>query len=122
MASKLAIGFLGTGKMATSLARGFILAGLVKPGQVIGSDPLAPAREAFAKETGARTAASNEEVAKASTVLVLAVKPDHVSEVLAELRGNLSKDHLVISIAGWNHLGQTRGWARGRSARDSGDA
>jgi pyrroline-5-carboxylate reductase len=98
MASKLTIGFLGTGKMATALACGFIRAGLVKPAQVLGSDPNAPARTAFAKETGAKAAASNGDVVKAATVLVLAVKPDHAAEVLDEAREHFTEDHLLVSI------------------------
>jgi pyrroline-5-carboxylate reductase len=98
MASKLTIGFLGTGKMATALARGFMKAGLVKPAQVVGSDPSSQARAAFAKDTGARIVASNVDVVKASRVLVLAVKPDHAAEVLADVREHFTKDHLLMSI------------------------
>ena len=99
MAVKLTLGFLGAGKMATALARGFIQAGLVTPKQVIASDPNPAARAAFAKETGARTTASNPEVAKFARVLVLAVKPDHVATALSEIREQFSQGHLLISIA-----------------------
>src|SRR5205085_1722010 len=86
MASKLTIGFLGAGKMATALARGFIRAGLLPAKQVIASDPSETARSSFAKEAGARTTASNAEVVAFAQVLVVAVKPDHVGAVLAEIR------------------------------------
>jgi pyrroline-5-carboxylate reductase len=99
MASNLTIGFLGAGKMATALAKGFIRAGLVTPKQVIASDVNEAARTAFAKETGAKTTASNPEVAKFAEVLVLAVKPDHVTGALAEIREAISEKHLLISIA-----------------------
>src|SRR5205823_11256595 len=85
MGSKLSIGFLGAGKMATALAKGFIRAGLVTPKQVIASDPSGAAAAAFAKEVGAKTTASNAEVAKFAEVLVLAVKPDQASGVLSEI-------------------------------------
>jgi pyrroline-5-carboxylate reductase len=99
MATKLTIGFLGAGKMATALAKGFIRAGLVTPQEVIASDPSEAACAAFAKETGARTTAFNPEVAKSSKVLVLAVKPDQVGGVLGEIRDCFTKKHLLISIA-----------------------
>ena len=83
MAVKLTLGFLGAGKMAAALARGFIQAGLVTPRQVLAGDPTEAARAAFAKETGAATTASNAEVAKFARVLVLAVKPDYTAPVLA---------------------------------------
>ena len=53
----------------------------------------------FTKETGAKAAASNAEVLKFANIVVLAVKPDQVAGVLAELRGGFTKQHLLISIA-----------------------
>ena len=99
MPAKLTIGFLGTGKMASALARGFIRAGLVLPRQVFGSDPLPAARTAFGKETGARIVADNIRVVELASVLVLAAKPDQTGAVLAEIRDCFTRRHLLISIA-----------------------
>ena len=99
MASKLNIGFLGAGKMATALAKGFVNASLVTGKQIIASDPIRAASAAFAKETGAQTTAYNPDAAKFANVLVLAVKPDQVSGVLADIRGHFTEQHLLISIA-----------------------
>jgi len=99
MPAKLTIGFLGTGKMATALAKGFIRAGLVTTRQVVGSDPLPAARTAFGKATGARIVTSNAKVAELTSVLVLATKPDQVSAALAEIRDQFTRRHLLISIA-----------------------
>jgi pyrroline-5-carboxylate reductase len=99
MASKLTIGFLGTGKMATALAKGFIRSGLVTPRQVFGSDPVPAARVAFGKETGARTETTNAKVVEAASVLILATKPDQTAVVLAEIRDGFTRRHLLISIA-----------------------
>jgi pyrroline-5-carboxylate reductase len=99
MSQKLTIGFLGAGKMATALGRGFVRAGLVTSRQVIASDPSPGARSAFAKEIGAKTTDSNAAVAKFADVLLLAVKPDQVAGVLADIREQFSKRHCLISIA-----------------------
>ncbi len=99
MASKLSIGFLGAGKMATALAKGFIRAGLVTPNEVIASDVSEAACAEFAKDTGAKTTAFNPDVAKFASVLILAVKPHQVSEALAEIRDTVTEKHLVVSIA-----------------------
>jgi pyrroline-5-carboxylate reductase len=85
--------------MATALAKGFISAGLIKPGQIMASDPLPAARAAFSAETGGKTTSSNVEVAKFAATLFLAVKPGYVSELLTELGGEIGGGHLLISIA-----------------------
>src|SRR5262249_30916459 len=99
MASKLTIGFLGAGKMATALAKGFIGAGLVTPKQIMGADVSEAACAAFAKETGAKTTASNPDAVKFAEVLILAVKPHQVAAVLGEIRGAFTEKQLLISIA-----------------------
>jgi pyrroline-5-carboxylate reductase len=99
MASKLSIGFLGAGKMATALAKGFIQAKLVTAKEIIASDVSEAACAAFAKETGAKTTAFNPDVAKFANVLILAVKPNQVGEALAEIRDTVNEKHLVMSIA-----------------------
>jgi pyrroline-5-carboxylate reductase len=99
MAAPLTLGFVGAGKMATALAAGFIRAGLVAEKQVLGSDPSEAARHGFGKETRSRTTESNAEVVNFARVIVLAVKPGQVREVLSEVRGGFTADHLLISIA-----------------------
>ncbi len=99
MAAKLTIGFLGAGKMATALAKGFLHAGLVTGKQLIASDVSEAACSAFAKETGAKTTNSNPDVAKFADVLILAVKPDQVAGALDDIRDEVTEKHLLISIA-----------------------
>ncbi|HUE37647.1 MAG TPA: pyrroline-5-carboxylate reductase [Candidatus Acidoferrum sp.] len=95
------IGFLGAGKMATALAKGFVRAELAAPKELMASDPFDTAREHFEEETGAKATASNMETAKFADVLVLATKPDQVTAALAEIHDHLKskKNCLLISIA-----------------------
>ena len=99
MASKLQIGFLGAGKMATALAKGFAQAGLVAAGDMIASDSLEAARSHFAKDVGAKITSLNLDVIKSAQQIILAVKPDQVSGLLSEIRAEFSDRHLLISIA-----------------------
>jgi pyrroline-5-carboxylate reductase len=85
--------------MATALVRGMLRARMARPEAIVASDPLECARAALAGETGVATSVSNLDVAARSDVLVLAVKPQSMALVLAELRPVVSAKHLVISIA-----------------------
>lgn len=99
MAATLTLGFLGAGKMAAALAKGFLRANLVRADQLLASDPAEGARTAFGAETGAQTTARNAEVVRFARVLVLAVKPDQTAAVLGEIREQFTPQHLLISIA-----------------------
>jgi pyrroline-5-carboxylate reductase len=94
----LAIGFLGAGQMATALAKGWAAAGLLDPGRSLASDPVPAAREKFTAATGIRTTAANLEITSCD-VLVLAVKPQMMADILAEVRPAMSSRHLIVSIA-----------------------
>jgi len=93
------IGFLGAGKMATALARGWLTAGLTRPERLLASDPLADARQAFTETCQVRAGADNREVVAASELIVLAVKPQSMTALLAEIRPVVTNRHLVVSIA-----------------------
>lgn len=95
----LAVGFLGAGQMATALASGWTRAGLLDVGRSRAADPVPEARTRFEKTTGVASVASNREVAAACGVLVLAVKPQVLPAVLAEVKPALQPSHLVVSIA-----------------------
>jgi pyrroline-5-carboxylate reductase len=93
------VGFLGAGQMATALARGWLAAGLLGREHIRASDPLPVARDAFARETGVTAVDGNRGVVEGSDLLVLAVKPQNVAAVLAEVRPLISGRHCVVSIA-----------------------
>lgn len=99
MAGELTIGFLGAGRMATALAKGFLRAGLLKAERLIASDVAPDARETFQKETGCWAVGDNAEVARFASVLVVAVKPAQVTAVLSGVAAELRPEALVVSIA-----------------------
>ena len=99
MAVSLKIGFIGAGKMATALALGFVRAGLTTPKNLIASDPHEVARQTFAEGIGAKTTAANAEVIAFASIIILATKPDQIVTALAEADGNITENHLLISIA-----------------------
>lgn len=93
------VGFLGTGKMATALARGLCHAGFTSSAGIVGSDVSVEARDQFARQTQGTVVDSNAQVAERSDILILAVKPQQVGTVLEGLAPHLRPDHLLVSIA-----------------------
>jgi pyrroline-5-carboxylate reductase len=97
--TQLRIGFLGAGQMASALARGIVQAQIVAAKDVSAADPDAAARGRFREAlTEASVSADNLDVARRSDVLVLAVKPIVVADVLQELRDAIG-GKLIISVA-----------------------
>jgi pyrroline-5-carboxylate reductase len=93
------IGFIGAGQMAQALAQGFVKAGLAAGAQLVHCDPVEAARQAFATNIGGIAAANNLEVIERANVVFLAVKPQNVPAVFAEIGGKLKPEKLVVSIA-----------------------
>lgn len=94
------IGFIGAGQMARALASGFVKAGLFEGGQIIASDAVEAALAEFAKQVpGAKTVADNAQVVAGANVVFLAVKPQHIGGVLAEIAPQVTGASLIVSIA-----------------------
>ena len=93
-----AIGFIGAGRMATALAKGFVNAGLVSPDKLIASDLVLAGRDAFGQALGCETTGSNADVLAKAKVIVLAFKPHQLNEATEPVRDQFNKFHLVISI------------------------
>jgi pyrroline-5-carboxylate reductase len=92
------IGFVGGGRMAEALIRGLLGARVVAPDQVVVSDPLERRRRELEDQYAVRTTAHNPEAAAGAAVVLLAVKPQHLSVAMDELRGRIGSDALVLSI------------------------
>ena len=101
------VGFLGAGRMASALARAWVRSGRIGPSSTLASDPLPAARAGFERDTGCPATADNRAVARHADVLLLAVKPQTVSALLAEIREIVAERRpLVVSIAAGITLGQ----------------
>ena len=90
------IGFIGTGAMASAIARGAVAAGF-SGADLMFADRHHQAAEDLADELGGVALASNRQVAEQSDLLVLAVKPNVQSEVIRELQVAQSIRFTLIS-------------------------
>lgn len=92
------IGFIGCGKMGSALVRGVLAAEVCAPADIRVFDRIADAAVELSAETGAGLAAGIRDLAAASDVVVLCVKPDDAPSALAEASPDIS-GKLLVSIA-----------------------
>lgn len=93
------VGFLGTGNMGEALIRGLLYGELCKAEQIICSDIKEARLKSLREKYGVRTTQSNREVVKAADIIILAIKPQTMKEVIFEVTRDLDLTKLVISIA-----------------------
>jgi pyrroline-5-carboxylate reductase len=93
------IGFLGAGRMAEALARGFLAAKLAAPSDLFAHD-VVPDRLQFWRDAGlGATPGDNRSVCRSSELIFIAVKPQAVGSLLKEVAADVTDRQLVVSIA-----------------------
>ncbi|WP_052466131.1 pyrroline-5-carboxylate reductase [Mobilicoccus massiliensis] len=89
--------FLGAGVMGGAVLSGLLEAGL-PPEHVTVTDPSEEARARWS-ERGVEATADNETAVEGADIVVVALKPYLVAEVLDEVAGSLGRDTVVVSLA-----------------------
>jgi pyrroline-5-carboxylate reductase len=92
------LAFIGGGTMGAAIAAGLLKQGLVLPEQIVISEPVAARRTWLEQELSVETTDSNAHAAAQADVLLFAVKPQVLGEVLQGLRGAVLPQALVLSI------------------------
>ena len=90
--------FIGGGAMATAMVAGITKQQLIKPDSIMVSDPLPAQLEKLAGRYQIKTTQHNTEAVKDRDIVVLAIKPQTLKEVTADLQGHIAADSLVLSI------------------------
>jgi pyrroline-5-carboxylate reductase len=96
--------------MGSMLIRHFIRTGVAAPQEITACSKAGASARALAAETGIAVKDSDHEVAQGVDVLFICVRPLDVCGVLAEIRGVLPKETLLISIAGCVTLADLAAW------------
>ncbi|GIX48715.1 MAG: pyrroline-5-carboxylate reductase [Candidatus Tectimicrobiota bacterium] len=91
--------FIGGGNMAEALIKGLMQGLAVPPARITATDILPERRHYLEKTYGIHTTADNCQAVREHDVIILAVKPQHLPEVLATIAPVVTRQHLVISIA-----------------------
>ncbi len=92
------IGFLGGGNMGEALIRGLLKTGLLPPEALFVSDVRLDRLEQLARRYGIHTLSDNVLLVRRADVVILAVKPQILAEVLREIAAAVG-GKLLISIA-----------------------
>lgn len=95
----MTLGFIGCGRMGSALLEGALSANIVNASDVWVFDPYPGAAEALADKLGVNMAQNNSEVAHKCQLVLLACKPYHVVDILAEISAELPGDTVILSIA-----------------------
>jgi len=90
------IGFIGGGNMAEALIKGILHSGMK---DIIASEPRNERRTYLEKTYNVKITLDNTEVVKNSNIIILAVKPQNMDDVTAEISAFVSNDKVVVSIA-----------------------
>jgi pyrroline-5-carboxylate reductase len=102
------LGFLGFGNMGGAILKGLLKAGTLLPENAVIYDIDAD-KAAAAAELGVKWATSPEELAAASDIVMLAVKPQTMADALGQIKPALNPRTLVISIAAGISIGFLQG-------------
>ncbi len=92
------IGFIGGGVMAEAIMKGILDASLVKPENLLVSDLDSQRLSYLNKTLNVLGVESNLEVVNKSDIVILAIKPQNIKEVMVELKSNSISDKSFLSI------------------------
>lgn len=92
------IGFIGAGNMATAIIKGLLSQNNGNP-ELVNVFDLSAEKCDIIKKMGVNVCKTGVDVMKNSNIIVLAVKPQNYSEVLQELKNDVTPDKTFVSIA-----------------------
>ncbi len=95
---EIRLAVIGTGAMGEAMMAGLVDRRLIDAARVVCSHPRAERRDALVAAHGVGVTADNAAAASTADIVLLAVKPQMLAPVLAELRGTLREDQLVVSV------------------------
>jgi pyrroline-5-carboxylate reductase len=98
------IAFVGCGVMGEAILKSLLAKGLVSPQEVTASDVSHSRCQLLSQRYGITCGRDNRRAVDGAEVVILAIKPQNLDEVMAELQGHLKPHQLVISIAARGNL------------------
>ena len=100
------IGFIGCGNMGSAMIGGILKKGVFAKDEIIVSNLTEEGSKRSREKLGVVTTMDNCEVVKNANIVILAVKPQFYEEVISQIKGCLTPDHMIVGIA----PGKTLAW------------
>ena len=100
------IGFIGCGNMGSAMIGGILKKGVFAKDEIIVSNLTEEGSKRSREKLGVVTTMDNYEVVKNANIVILAVKPQFYEEVIGEVKGYLTPEHMIVGIA----PGKTLAW------------
>jgi pyrroline-5-carboxylate reductase len=94
---KIKIAFIGGGAMGEAMIRRLVTKKVATPRDVVVSDVSPERRRLLSRDHGVRALADNREAVRNADLVVLAVKPQNLPQVMDDIKG-LAPQQLVLSI------------------------
>lgn len=98
------IGIIGLGNMATAMIGGMLQNNIVQKEELLGSAATETTISRIAERYGIQTTLDNRRVAEWAQILILAVKPQFLPDVIGQIRDCIHEDTLLITIAAGKQL------------------
>jgi pyrroline-5-carboxylate reductase len=108
MLTNTTLSFIGSGAMGEAMIKGILGHKLIGADHVTASGPRAARAQELHGRYGIRAVTDNTVAAQAGKIVVLSVKPQILPKVMAEIRGRVAADTLVISIVAGMPIGFIR--------------
>ncbi len=93
------IAVIGVGKLGGTLCSALVERGVLAPEQLVGTTAHPASAERAAAQLGIRVLTDNKEAVKEADLIVLAVKPQGMGQVLEELGPVIRPEQLVLTLA-----------------------
>lgn len=93
------IGFVGCGNMGSSMVGGLIKSGFIRFEDIIISTKSQASARKLEEQFGVITTLDSKVVARESEIIILAVKPFMYKSIIDEIKSELTKEKLIITIA-----------------------
>jgi pyrroline-5-carboxylate reductase len=97
------IALIGGGAMGEAIAKCLLMKKVAAPDDMVVSDISPVRRELFNRDYGVSALADNREAAKEADLIILAVKPQNLPQVMDEIKG-LAAEQIVLSIVAGANL------------------